>query len=143
MCWSHGCQIPVLTTSSHIRPQNWVVADFGCGEATLSLRVPQKKVHSLDLVAANSRVTVCDMAHSHLPPASVDVVVFCLSLMGNNIKDFILEASRVLKVGYVSTVCVVVGLQKLQYSPLTFFYPVNIFILLDLRGNSIDRLTKS
>lgn len=81
------------------KPKEWVVADFGCGEAVLSLLVPQQKVHSLDLVATNSRVTACDMAHTPLNSASVDVVVFCLSLMGTNIKDFIVEANRVLKEG--------------------------------------------
>nr|XP_045605845.1 uncharacterized protein LOC123762992 [Procambarus clarkii] len=83
------------------KPKEWVVADFGCGEAALALRVPQQKVHSLDLVAVNSRVTACDMAHSPLQSAAVDVVVFCLSLMCTNIKDFILEANRVLKEGGV------------------------------------------
>ncbi|XP_069157082.1 ribosomal RNA-processing protein 8 isoform X2 [Procambarus clarkii] len=88
-------------TAARFRPKEWVVADFGCGEAALALRVPQQKVHSLDLVAVNSRVTACDMAHSPLQSAAVDVVVFCLSLMCTNIKDFILEANRVLKEGGV------------------------------------------
>lgn len=81
------------------KSREWVVADFGCGEAALSLRVPQKKVYSLDLVAANSKVIACNMAHSPLQSASVDVVVFCLSLMSSNIKDFIMEANRVLREG--------------------------------------------
>ena len=34
-----------------------------------------------------------------LKPASVDVVVFCLSLMGTNLVDFLREAHRVLKLG--------------------------------------------
>ena len=34
-----------------------------------------------------------------LEAASVDVVVFCLSLMGTNIRDFVFEAARILKVG--------------------------------------------
>lgn len=33
--------------------------------------------------------------------ASVDVAVFCLSLMGTNLVDFLREAHRVLKPGYV------------------------------------------
>jgi len=37
------------------------------------------------------------MAHVPLPNASVDVCVFCLSLMGTNITDFVKEARRVLK----------------------------------------------
>lgn len=98
------CQWPVNPLDLIIKwltkkPKEWVVADMGCGEATLAQQVPQSRVHSLDLVAANSRVTACDMAHTPLPSASVDVVVFCLSLMGTNLKDFMLEANRVLRDG--------------------------------------------
>ncbi|MPC37006.1 Ribosomal RNA-processing protein 8 [Portunus trituberculatus] len=81
------------------KPKEWVVADMGCGEGTLAQRVPQSCVHSLDLVAANSQVTACDMAHTPLSAASVDAVVFCLSLMGTNLKDFMMEANRILKAG--------------------------------------------
>ena len=58
-------------------------------------------VHSYDLVAANDSVTVADIAHLPLEDASVDIVVFCLSLMGTNIRDFIFEAARILKTGGV------------------------------------------
>jgi len=75
-----------------------VIADFGCGEARLARSV-ENKVHSFDLVAANDRVTACDMANIPLAASSVDVAVFCLSLMGTNIRDFLYEATRVLKVG--------------------------------------------
>ena len=54
-------------------------------------------VHSFDLVAPNPYVTACDMAKVPLPNKSVDVCVFCLSLMGTNLADFIREAHRVLK----------------------------------------------
>ena len=77
-------------------PHHMVIADFGCGEARLAQSVPHT-VHSFDLVACNSYVTACDMAHVPLPSASVDVCVFCLSLMGTNITDFIKEGKRVLK----------------------------------------------
>jgi len=75
-----------------------VIADFGCGEARLARSV-ENKVHSFDLVAANDTVTACDMANVPLADSSVDVAVFCLSLMGTNIRDFLYEATRVLKVG--------------------------------------------
>ena len=77
-------------------PYHMVIADFGCGEARLARSVPHT-VHSFDLVACNSYVTACNMAHVPLPSASVDVCVFCLSLMGTNITDFIKEGKRVLK----------------------------------------------
>lgn len=85
------------------RPTMHVIADFGCGEAQLAKSVVQK-VHSFDLVAANDLVTACDMAHVPLTKASVDVAVFCLSLMGTNLQDYITEANRVLKTGYETTI---------------------------------------
>ena len=47
---------------------------------------------------------VCFIQYSHsaqvpLEDESVDVAVFCLSLMGTNIRDFLEEANRVLKPG--------------------------------------------
>ncbi|KAM3932816.1 ribosomal RNA-processing protein 8 isoform 2-T2 [Leptodactylus fuscus] len=82
------------------RPSSLVVADFGCGDALLARSV-RNKVHSFDLVALNDRVTVCDMAKVPLPDESVDVGVFCLSLMGKNLCDFLQEANRILKLSGV------------------------------------------
>mmetsp|Transcript_24069 Transcript_24069/g.40916 ORF Transcript_24069/g.40916 Transcript_24069/m.40916 type:complete len:304 (-) Transcript_24069:41-952(-) len=82
------------------RHQGAVIADFGCGDARLAKTLNNKhSVHSFDLVSVNSLVTACDIAHVPLANNSVDVVVFCLSLMGTNIGDFLREANRVLKVG--------------------------------------------
>eukprot|EP00548_Thalassiothrix_antarctica_P014218 CAMPEP_0194175516 /NCGR_PEP_ID=MMETSP0154-20130528/9528_1 /TAXON_ID=1049557 /ORGANISM="Thalassiothrix antarctica, Strain L6-D1" /LENGTH=356 /DNA_ID=CAMNT_0038889329 /DNA_START=103 /DNA_END=1169 /DNA_ORIENTATION=- len=77
-----------------------IVADFGCGDATLAKKLTNTNdflVHSFDLVASCDIVTACDMANVPLPNDSVDVAVFCLSLMGTNLADFIREAHRVLK----------------------------------------------
>mmetsp|Transcript_11398 Transcript_11398/g.17647 ORF Transcript_11398/g.17647 Transcript_11398/m.17647 type:complete len:357 (-) Transcript_11398:102-1172(-) len=87
-----------------------VIADFGCGDAELAKQIlklndnqqqkgspPKLKVHSFDLVASCSLVTACDMAHVPLEDKSVDVGIFCLSLMGTNLADFIREAHRVLR----------------------------------------------
>lgn len=73
-----------------------IIADFGCGEAKLAQSVPNK-VHSFDLVAINDLVTKCDMRKVPLNNESVDVAVFCLSLMGTNVIDFLCEAHRVMK----------------------------------------------
>lgn len=72
------------------------IADLGCGEARLSREVPQKDVKSFDLIASNAGVTPCDIAKLPLQDSSVDIVVFCLSLMGTNYADFLKEARRVL-----------------------------------------------
>lgn len=84
------------------------IADMGCGEADLakvlmSLRHDPKKkqprfdVHSFDLKKANEYITVADIKNVPMRPQSVDVVVFCLALMGTNFVDFIQEALRILK----------------------------------------------
>lgn len=73
------------------------IADMGCGDARLAASVPNK-VHSFDLVAVNTTVTPCDIAHVPLATGSVDIVIFCLSLMGVNMPDFIKEALRILKI---------------------------------------------
>ncbi|MBZ3879856.1 Ribosomal RNA-processing protein 8 [Sciurus carolinensis] len=80
------------------RPASLVVADFGCGDCRLASSV-RNPVHCFDLASLDPRVTVCDMAQVPLEDESVDVAVFCLSLMGTNIRDFLEEANRVLKPG--------------------------------------------
>lgn len=84
-----------------------VVADFGCGDAQLAQQLlqirsqddkcPLFQVHSFDLVATSDLVTACDMAKVPLGNGVVDVAIFCLSLMGTNLADFLREAHRVLK----------------------------------------------
>ncbi|XP_011871561.1 PREDICTED: ribosomal RNA-processing protein 8-like [Vollenhovia emeryi] len=88
--------LDVVISSIKNLPTDNVIADFGCGEARLAACVPHT-VHSFDFVALNDRVKACDMAHTPLLMNSVHVVVFCLSLMGSNLNDYIMEANRVLK----------------------------------------------
>ncbi|MXQ98451.1 hypothetical protein E5288_WYG010505 [Bos mutus] len=80
------------------RPASLVVADFGCGDCRLASSI-RNPVHCFDLASLDPRVTVCDMAQVPLEDESIDVAVFCLSLMGTNIRDFLEEANRVLKPG--------------------------------------------
>ncbi|XP_015253195.1 PREDICTED: ribosomal RNA-processing protein 8 [Cyprinodon variegatus] len=89
---------PVNAIISYIqkKPPNLVVADFGCGDCKIARSV-KNKVHSFDLAATCELVTVCDMAKVPLDDSSVDIAVFCLSLMGTNLAEFLAEANRVLK----------------------------------------------
>ncbi|XP_015879023.3 ribosomal RNA-processing protein 8 [Ziziphus jujuba] len=73
-----------------------VVADFGCGDARLAKNV-KNKVFSFDLVSKDPSVIACDMSNIPLDSSSVDVSVFCLSLMGTNYPSYLKEAYRVLK----------------------------------------------
>ena len=97
---------PVDRVIAYVRtlPDTYVIADFGCGEAKLAQNVPNT-VHSFDLVAANEHVTACDMANVPISGSSMDVCVFCLSLMGTNVSDFIKEARRVIKKNGKLKVC--------------------------------------
>uniref|UniRef100_A0A1I8EG37 Ribosomal RNA-processing protein 8 n=1 Tax=Wuchereria bancrofti TaxID=6293 RepID=A0A1I8EG37_WUCBA len=75
-----------------------VIADLGCGNATIADALSHiATVYSFDLVAANDRVMACDMSMVPLCDESVDIVVFCLSLMGTNLNEYLMEANRILK----------------------------------------------
>eukprot|EP00878_Enallax_costatus_P031241 GHUV01034144.1.p1 GENE.GHUV01034144.1~~GHUV01034144.1.p1 ORF type:complete len:116 (-),score=24.41 GHUV01034144.1:439-786(-) len=80
------------------KPPNYLVADYGCGEARLAATVKQQ-VHSLDLVAAVPGVIACNMAHTPLGDNSIGAAVFSLALMGTDYGEFLLDAARVLKKG--------------------------------------------
>ena len=76
------------------------MADLGCGDAIISRSVKQK-VTSVDLIANSPKIIECDMANTPIESQPKNVVIFCLSLMGTNISDFIVEANRILVDGYV------------------------------------------
>lgn len=78
----------------------WQVADMGCGEAKIMAHFENNKrikISSFDLAAARPGVIVADMTKVPLPGKSVDVVIFCLSLMNTNFLDALREARRILK----------------------------------------------
>lgn len=76
--------------------QKAVIADLGAGDAELSQSVTNT-VHSFDLVSKNDHVIAADIADLPLSDCTVDIAIFCLSLMGTNIGDFLREAYRILK----------------------------------------------
>jgi ribosomal RNA-processing protein 8 len=92
-------QNPVDIFISQLKPmpKDTVIADLGCGDAQIAAELPKHDVRSFDLVAKNERVTACDIAHLPLEDGSVDVAIFCLSLMGTDFLKFLKEAYRVLK----------------------------------------------
>jgi ribosomal RNA-processing protein 8 len=77
------------------QPKTLKIADFGCGDAELARRAPQKIVHSFDLESEAPGVVACNMAHVPLEDSSVEVAVFSLSLMGTDYGSFMEEAHRV------------------------------------------------
>ena len=75
------------------------IADVGCGEAILAQKlIPLGyNIKSFDLVALNNYVTVADMKNLPLEKSTIDLAVYCLSLMNKNFIPFIVEANRILK----------------------------------------------
>ena len=97
-----------ILTFFHDVPVDKVVADFGCGEGKLAQTIPHK-VFSFDLVACNTHIIACDMANVPLETETVDICVFCLSLMGTNVSDFIKESRRVLVKNGTLKICEIVS----------------------------------
>ncbi|GMN42599.1 hypothetical protein TIFTF001_011802 [Ficus carica] len=95
---SHWPELPVNIIMKWLKDHSpsLVVADFGCGDARLAKNV-KNKVFSFDLVSHDPSVIACDMSNTPLDSESVDVAVFCLSLMGTNFPNYLQEAYRVLK----------------------------------------------
>jgi ribosomal RNA-processing protein 8 len=79
------------------------IADLGCGEARLAKELAAGvkkmglKILNFDLRASSEFVQVADIADLPLVDGGVDVVIFCLALMGTNWTDFVDEAWRVLR----------------------------------------------
>lgn len=87
------------------RPNGFcTIADLGCGDAqfarslTPSAKKLQLKLTSYDLQSPDEAlVTKADIANLPVTDGSVDVTIFCLSLMGTNWVSFVEEAWRVLR----------------------------------------------
>jgi hypothetical protein len=92
-------EIPFEIFAERIKKrEDWVVGDFGCGEALLSQTI-RNKVYSFDHVAINPSVIACDVSKIDLPDEVLDVSVFSLSLMGVNWIDYLKEAFRLTRAG--------------------------------------------
>lgn len=87
------------------RPNGFcTIADLGCGDAqfarslTPSAKKLQLKLLSYDLQSPDEAlITKADIANLPITDGSVDVTIFCLSLMGTNWVSFVEEAWRVLR----------------------------------------------
>lgn len=94
--------IKVLKNSKY---HDKVIADLGCGEGKLELALkadnPDREIYSYDIGKINDHVIQADIAHLPLENNTLDVAVFCLSLMSTNYVDILIEANRKLKEGGV------------------------------------------
>lgn len=82
------------------------IIDLGCGEAfiakelnehSIKNKLKDRYIKSFDIQSLNDRVTISDIKNLPLDNNSIDIAIFCLSLMGKNFIEFIIEANRVLK----------------------------------------------
>ena len=93
-------QIPQKEIRQVHNPINRLIFDLGCGDALIHDELNQiATVRSFDLVSNKEHIEVADIACLPVERESADICVFCLSLMGRNYIDFILESKRVLKKG--------------------------------------------
>lgn len=99
--WPKNPNVIIIKELLKKKYKHKAIIDLGCGEAKISEALlknnPNTNIKSYDLIAINDRVTVCDIKNLPLSTSSIDVCVFCLSLMGTNYIEFIIEANRVLK----------------------------------------------
>ncbi len=90
----------IITELPRVVAPGGVIIDYGCGQAGIKTAISDSyKVISLDHVAIDNDVIECDMADSPVADSSVDAAIFSLSLMGYNIKDYIDDAYRTLRIG--------------------------------------------
>ena len=94
---------PRVECIKHLRenlPKGATVGDFGCGQGHMAEALRDvHTVHSFDHIAIRPNIVSCDMSHTPLDDEVLDAVVFSLSLMGVNLRDYIAEAYRALKLG--------------------------------------------
>jgi ribosomal RNA-processing protein 8 len=75
------------------------VADLGCGEARMQRKLKKMVVFSYDktICSKNSPVIECDIRNVPAKSSEMDVAVFSLSLMSEDVSGFVQEANRILK----------------------------------------------
>lgn len=79
------------------------IADLGCGDAALARNLTPSakklnlKLNSYDLQSPDPLITKADISKLPVEDGSMDVAIFCLSLMGTNWVSFVEEAWRVLR----------------------------------------------
>ena len=59
------------------------IADMGCGEAAISKKI--KNVQSFDFFPINNKIIKADIDCVRLENGSVDVAVYCLSMLKTNV----------------------------------------------------------
>ncbi|PJF18899.1 hypothetical protein PSACC_01300 [Paramicrosporidium saccamoebae] len=84
--------------NKRLNNEKLLIADLGCGEAKIAETLHKRAVvHSFDLAAVSEFVTVASMTDVPLEDSSVDVVIFCLSLMNTDYTAALAEANRILR----------------------------------------------
>jgi ribosomal RNA-processing protein 8 len=120
------------------RSSNLIIVDMGCGDARLArtLKPTHPNIRNFDLVALNEYVQVCDIAHTPLKTNSVDIVIFCLSLMGTNLNDFIYEAHHILRLR--GTMKIVEMASRFENQPQKFIRKIESIGFQCSKINSLD-----
>ena len=86
-------QIIISELENHTKYHNKQLIDLGCGNADIQTHfIPKntfKSIKSFDLLKQKPFVIETDIRKLPLGNKSVDIAIFCLSLMGKNYLEFI------------------------------------------------------
>ena len=78
-----------------------VIADLGCGTARLSKMHKKNKYYNFDFISSDSSIIECNIKKTKLQEKSIDISVFCFSLMGKDYYKFLLEAKKITRTNVV------------------------------------------
>lgn len=77
-----------------------IIADVGCGNRPqISLALKNATVYSFDLYSTSEDIISADMCALPVDSSHCDYAIYSLSLMPVNLRDAIMEANRILKIG--------------------------------------------
>ena len=77
-----------------------LVVDMGCGKAQISqhYRTDKRfKFINYDHISLNDTVVPCDISHTPLEYASVEICILSLAMWGSNCREYIAESNRILE----------------------------------------------
>ncbi|ELA48085.1 hypothetical protein VCUG_00508 [Vavraia culicis subsp. floridensis] len=87
---------PINAIIEHLKTKEYgKIADVGCGEALLAQSIPN--VCSYDYYPINESIIKCDINEIKCGDEEYDCVVYCLSLMKNNVGAAMKECNRMVK----------------------------------------------
>lgn len=107
---------PLTVIIEYLKDKIYKIADIGCGEAVLAQSI--NNVDSYDHYPIDEKIIKSDLNEIKCDDNVYDCVVYCLSLMKNDVGPTMVECSRILKTGGI----VLIGEVLSRIDNLSGFY---------------------